>query len=273
MKNIYLWNPRVRRFKTNPLSMIPLKKKVNNFGDLLGPLIIRKICKSFTPNVKIKEVTCNHSYHKCLFSVGSVIHFAKNNDIIWGSGINGNTLDANKYSFENLDVRMVRGPKTKIFLEKMGIKCPNVFGDPALLFPYIFPAYLLKSILTPSKLKKVIFIPNLYDIKHFHCVPESIDVVNPRNKIKNILKKISCSSQVIATSLHAVILAESLGIPAKIVISQDHAAVAEFPVGGRYRRRRMKMLTSRLFRFFEDLRILDSLCYRTARDNLAHKNE
>lgn len=216
----YSWNPKVRRFKAKPLSYIPLKKRINNFGDKLGPIFVNKICKALKTKTKVREVNKNPE-GQCLFTIGSVMKFAKTNDLIWGSGINGKGLERDQFKFESLDIRMIRGPKTKEYLEKIGIKCPSVYGDPGLLFPIFFPEYDIIAKLIPNKNQKSLFIPNLYDIRNFEVIPDEVKVINPTSKLRKVFEAIAKSREVIGTSLHGIIIAESLGIPAKIVVSKN----------------------------------------------------
>ena len=217
-RTTFSWNPKVRRFKTKPFSYIPLKKRINNFGDILGPIFVKKICKTLKSKYRVLEVNENVD-GKCLFTIGSVMKFAKTNDLIWGSGINGKGLEREQFKFDSLDIRMIRGPKSREYLENIGIRCPAIYGDPGLLFPIFYPEYGIIAKLTPNAEKRRLFIPNLYDIKKFDIVADGVEVINPTAKLRKILEAIAKSSEVIGTSLHAVIIAESLGIPAKIVIS------------------------------------------------------
>ena len=52
-----------------------------------------------------------------ILSIGSVLHFAENGDTVWGTGRNGKIAE-DKHIFSALDVRAVRGPKTKEYLER-----------------------------------------------------------------------------------------------------------------------------------------------------------
>lgn len=97
----------------------------SNFGDELSPFIIKKLSN--------KNIRYSNKEGKIL-SVGSIIHFAKDNDIIWGSGLLEKTLLPKS---KNLKICSVRGPLTKMILDKNGYQCPAVFGDPAILLKKI----------------------------------------------------------------------------------------------------------------------------------------
>lgn len=78
--------------------------------------------------------------------------FFENQDaVVWGTGCtkepekNINNIIHQKY-MRKLDVRAVRGPKTKGALDKLGIKCPEVYGDPAMLMPLIYQPINKKQI-------------------------------------------------------------------------------------------------------------------------------
>ena len=207
MVDIVHWNPKRSIFKKKPFSYIPIKSHVNNFGDLLGPLIIEKILHE---KAIINDSKTNN---KRLLGIGSIMHFAKDFDTIWGSGRNGKIND-NAHDFKDLDVRAVRGPLTRDFLLRKGIDCPEVYGDPGLLLPIYFPK--LRDLAKEKKFK-VTIIPNLNDFDKY-ILDEN--TMNPTLAVFKILERIVQSELVIGSSLHAIIVAEAFGIPARLMKSK-----------------------------------------------------
>jgi len=172
-----------------------------NFGDYLSIVVVANLAKK--NNFKYMKNIDNK-----LLSIGSILHFAKDNDIVWGSGINGK-IDKNMHKFNNLDVRMVRGPLTKKFLESKNIKVNDTFGDPALLLSYIFPDLKHKPIKN-----KIILIPNLNEFNECKkIVPKHIKLISPLRHWKFVLDEILSSEIVYTSSLHGLILSEVFKIP------------------------------------------------------------
>lgn len=212
MVNIVSWNPKRSIFRGRFTSRIPIRRKINNFGDLIGPLIVMRILEeSGIRNVQgsRRDVSARN-----LLTVGSILHLAKNQDTIWGSGRNGK-IKEELHRFKQLSVRALRGPLTKEFLEKKSILCPDVFGDPALLFPLFFKEFVK---LTEDPLHDFTVIPNLNDL---HCYRADQNVVNPTSDLFSIIERIARSRFVVGSSLHAIILAESFGIPARLIESES----------------------------------------------------
>ncbi len=174
-----------------------------NFGDELSVAIIQKITKK-----PIKRA--QHSDRFKLLGVGSIIQFSKNEDVIWGSGMNGKDLNWGNYPFEFLDVRAVRGPLTQQFLMNLGIEVPSVYGDPALLLPFLFPEFEVS--LTPKY--KYIVIPHISEIS---LLPDQENVVLPTAPWREIVEKILQSEFVISSSLHGIVVAEAFGVPARFL--------------------------------------------------------
>ena len=114
---------------------------------------------------------------------------------------------------------MVRGPKTQSHLLKLGIPCPEHYGEPGLLFSHFYPEYRIKAAIVGKNSNKILFVPNLNDSELLSGLPPSVSFVNPQSKLQSIFNAIAGSSLVIASSLHGIVLAESLGIPARIVAS------------------------------------------------------
>jgi pyruvyltransferase len=173
----------------------------DNFGDALSPVIVEKMIK--------KTVRRSLSGERKLLAIGSIIQFAEDNDIIWGSGIGGRDLKG-PFKFKNLDVRAVRGPLTRQFLLDHGIECPEVYGDPALLLPSLYPSF------KRSKKPKYsyIIIPHISEMNQFKDNPH---VVFPTEHWRQIVRKILDSQFVISGSLHGIVVAEAFGVPARLL--------------------------------------------------------
>lgn len=180
-----------------------------NFGDYLSFKLIERMTLG-----QIKSIGQNPFMGRQKFlAVGSILHFACENDVIWGSGINGKHLDIQDYHFSNLDVRAVRGPLTRKFLmENFGVQCPEIYGDPALLFPYFFPEFKKSQ----NPLYEYIVIPHSSEEPLFPKDQQHV-VVYPTDPWDEIIQKILNSKFVISSSLHGIVLAEAFGIPAKML--------------------------------------------------------
>lgn len=185
----YFWNP---------------KNGVPNIGDYLAFETV-----NFVLNLKDLH-PLDISTGKIL-SIGSVLHFAQDGDTIWGTGRNGK-ISEDKHTFSSLDVRAVRGPRTKTYLESKGIQVPDVFGDPGILAPLLYPKAQL-DIIYPGTESEVLIVPQLNDDQAIYA-DYSNQLVSPRQLPGSFLGQLTKAKKVIASSLHGLILAESYGIPA-----------------------------------------------------------
>jgi len=179
-----------------------------NFGDYLSFVIVGELLK----RKGLLPLKSANSTRK-LLALGSVMHFANDNDIVWGSGVNGK-MSVDYYKFNQLDVRMVRGPLTQSFIEQRGITVPDsVFGDPALLLPELFPNLRKKTI--PGL---VTVLPNLNEFNMIRpLVPKEFKLLSPIGYWKNIVKEILKSELLLTSSLHGLIVAEIFGVPVRFV--------------------------------------------------------
>lgn len=182
------------------------ERPVDNFGDLLGPLIVRRL-------LRVRGLR-NPSSSARLLTVGSVLGQARDGDTVWGSGRNGKVPD-HWHRFRSLDVRAVRGPRTAAWLASRGIDPPEVFGDPAMLLPGLFPELAVDE---RDRSDEVVFVPNLNDVGRLE-VPGGVRVISPQGDPMRIVGQLLRSRLVVASSLHAVIVAEAFGVPARLVHS------------------------------------------------------
>lgn len=180
----------------------------NNIGDYLAPLINNWMLERKKIENKIDKGPL------FLSSVGSVLSLSLNDCTVWGSGLLCSQISPTiRPRFKKLDIRAVRGPNTKKVLESRGYICPNVFGDPGMLVPLIYPAKRTKQ-QGPLVIKHYLanWIPN-DNFRHANILTSDY---------KCFIDKILCSTIVVSSSLHGIILAESYGVPAVLLNDKRH---------------------------------------------------
>ncbi|MDX1756683.1 MAG: polysaccharide pyruvyl transferase family protein [Marinobacter sp.] len=211
MVTVVNWNPRRKLFRKKPWSYIPLYKRPNNFGDLIGPVVVDGMLRALelSPKQGVRG-------DQRLLTVGSILHLAQSGDVIWGSGVNGKIPDR-RHRFSEIDVRAVRGPLTRDFLLKRSIPCPEIFGDPGILLVKFYSELFG---VPDDKEYDLTIIPNLNDYDIWKGVKE---VVDPTSGLDGIARRIASSRFVVGTSLHAIVLAESMGVPARLLPSPNES--------------------------------------------------
>ncbi len=196
----------------------PLKENVyvsfdahkDNFGDILTPLVVAHLTSKKV--VRISSVKTINSPH--FLVIGSVLQKATCNSSVWGSGFISEDSQLTEVPEK---IYAVRGPLTRKKLLKMGVACPEIYGDPALLMPEIYKPAM------PTKRYRLGIIPHYVDKNHpiLRFVNETdsdicvIDVQNP-NPLEVIDAMYACE-KIVSSSLHGIIVADAYGIPAKWV--------------------------------------------------------
>ena len=194
----------------------------NNFGDDINyPLL-----KALTG----KEIIhCSQSTLwriPRLLCIGSIIeNFSKEKTIIWGSGC----MYGNKKVKETpKKVYAVRGKLTRQVLLEQGISCPEVYGDPALLLPYIYTPHT-------EKRYKYGVIPHFYDydlphVKEFRETHPETLFIKMRNykSWQDVIEQINSCEFIISSSLHGLIISDAYKIPNAWVYFSDQIEGGEF---------------------------------------------
>lgn len=174
-----------------------------NLGDWLALPIFEYMTKrcGVDPDKKISRT-------KHLYTIGSLILLGYQNATIWGSGILYGEPEGfiwKRSKNRKLDIRCVRGPKTKARLKENGYdvsKC--LFGDPGVLMPLIYkPKEKAKR-----KYSVVLHMARKKEVK----ADNQIDIMT--DDWKATIDEIYNSELVISSSLHGIILAEAYGVPA-----------------------------------------------------------
>jgi pyruvyltransferase len=138
-------------------------------------------------------------------SVGSVFSRARRESTVWGSGSFGS--ERRSLFKASATYRAVRGPLTRSRLLDVGIDCPRVYGDPALLVPMYFWPEVEKThevgiVIRHSEHLWRDVAPD-GPVKIIDFGSEDIDAVT-----RDIL---SCR-KIISSSLHGLIIADAYGI-------------------------------------------------------------
>jgi pyruvyltransferase len=176
-----------------------------NFGDVLNPVLIEALTGKSILNVSARYYKSEH-----LLAIGSILDRATSNSIIWGSGF----ISKQSVLLEKpKKIYAVRGPKTREKLIGFGIDCPEIYGDPALLMPYV---YQPKK--TVEKKYKVGIMPHIVDkdntwIKQYSNSNEikiiNLQNSNPLQVIDNILQ----CEKILSSALHGIIVSDAYNIP------------------------------------------------------------
>ena len=211
------WNPRETRTSGSLGRLTATGPRKDNFGDLLGPYVVEKVLKTqdglASYPVPRRLPPGRHARSGHLLTIGSVMHFARTGDTVWGTGVNGK-ITADVYRFTTLDVRAVRGLHTQRFLTERGIDVPDVYGDPALLLPHLDPRVTAWA---QDKRHTLAVIPNLNEVTDWQDHPAFVD---PRGPLDQIVERLARSERVVSSSLHGLVISEALGIPVALVRSR-----------------------------------------------------
>lgn len=145
---------------------------------------------------------------KRVVAIGSVLSFiGSGKTTVWGTGLmNEWCVSVLPQKDANLDIRAVRGPKTRDCLMGVGYNCPTVYGDPAILLPRFY-----NPIINREK-GKIVIIPHhsRYE-KYAKRFDHVLDTYT--NDWQRFVCEIKSAEKVISSSLHGIIISEAYGIP------------------------------------------------------------
>jgi pyruvyltransferase len=177
-----------------------------NLGEFIAPVIVQH----FTG---LRPEWVPRAVRRKVLSIGSFLHDrAAPGDIVWGTGTDRTAV----IDCRGLDVMAVRGPRTLALLRD----CDGVpvVGDPGTLLPFVY---------TPVPVESP---PEIGVIAH-HAERDLIHVASEDRLVMHIdvtdtdwrrtVDRIASCQVVIASSLHAIVVAEAYGVPAVWVQPSD----------------------------------------------------
>jgi len=187
-------------------------KPPKNWGDIISHKVIQhfsgqKIYSSdvfhFDPDARVPFLEGK------LLAAGSILMYSLPTDYVWGSGC----IKENEVGLPPKKYYAVRGPLTRNELLKVNRECPEVYGDPGLLFPRIYNPDIEKKY-------KYGVIPHYIDFRHpetLKCLKKlkemGAKIINITAGLYEFVDQLKEVEFVISSSLHGLIAADAYGIP------------------------------------------------------------
>ena len=183
-----------------PIHMYWFNRKPN-FGDELSPVL----CAALSG----RPVRHTQDFTECeLVAIGSILHLVTDPDyggMIWGSGFIRPPEAPS--TFPHARITAVRGHLTRKLLG-----CPDdmPLGDPGLLAARFAPA-------CPKRFT-VGIVPHYIDmgdpiVNKVADKSDAITLIDPRSGVQNVIDRVAQCECIVASCLHALVTADSLGIP------------------------------------------------------------
>lgn len=184
-----------------------------NWGDIVSFILLKYLSNSqkLSPNdiFSFDENAMQVFKDRKILAIGSSIEFTKPNDIVWGTGC----IAPNNIGDKPNKIYAVRGPLTRQELLQHNIDCPEVYGDPALLFPKIYNK-------TPIFKYKYGVIPHYIDFTDPVSVStiqnlsnQGVKVINITSGVFHFIDELLQCANILSSSLHGLIMADAYGIP------------------------------------------------------------
>jgi len=172
---------------------------VNNFGDVLTPKLF-----------DYYQIEYEYSNNFDTISIGSIGNKSKSGTLVLGSGVAWKDTKINPNSVW----KFARGPLTRDCVIKSGGKCPEIYGDPALLLP---------NFCDESKKKYDLgIVPHYKEYKMVKSKFPKYKIINLNNPNPiDVAKEITSCRSIISSSLHGIICSHAYNIPCSWVKFSD----------------------------------------------------
>ncbi|NYF97391.1 polysaccharide pyruvyl transferase family protein [Janibacter cremeus] len=200
---------------------LPLKffDQGDNYGDLLSPWLLARMSG--------KPVRFAAKGRPHFVMIGSIVSEASASSEVWGSGSYG--TERRGVFAQKAKYHAVRGPITRSRLLNVGIDCPRVYGDPALLMPYYFSPTVTK------RYRVGIVIRHTEDRWRWLSLGPDVKVIDLRTTdVERTTKEMLECEALASSSLHGLVIADAYRIPSAWIES-DSASGGSRPFGGEFK--------------------------------------
>ena len=192
-----------------------------NWGDALNPVLV-----GLLTGRRVLHVT-NPALSRYIV-VGSILQTADKNTEVWGAGfIRADSTPASTPKA----IYAVRGPLTRARLLALGIECPEVYGDPALLLPRYWRAEV-------DRRHEIGVIPHMVDaqlpwIEALRRNP-GVRVIDVQGDLRQFVREVTSCRVILSSSLHGLICADAYGVPSRWIKLSDGLVGGSFKFNDYY---------------------------------------
>ncbi len=198
-----------------------------NWGDDLNYYFLREL--TGRPVIMYHNFKLAKWFHLknylCIGTLLDAVNYSNAHTFVWGSGVSGQ-----ERTFVHPEsILAVRGPKTKVFCDRYGIQCPEVYGDPALLLPLVYQSRrgVQCSIVASSvqEVQKTSYrlgiIPHVVDLHHLvieeirEKYADEILIIDLAHykKWTDVIDQICSCERILSSSLHGLIVSDAYQVP------------------------------------------------------------
>lgn len=196
--------------RLHPDALRLIHYQMRNWGDSINPIFAGCLTDRKIISVDIDALKRDpHNYSNTMYlGIGSIIHHANKNTIIWGSGLQ----EPRRLPEKPMKICAVRGPMTRKALLDQGLECPEIYGDPALLLPRFYQPK------NRAKLYKLGIVSHIKDVRsplfdRYRGDP-SVKFISMRAHGLGLIDEFLACENIISTSLHGLVIADAYQIPA-----------------------------------------------------------
>lgn len=175
-----------------------------NLGDALSPVFTAEL-------LQLQPRWVTRGFGGKLLGMGSIARHVGPADVVAGSGaITADSIDLTRRA----TVRWVRGPLTRRCLGTSRV--PELYGDPGLLLPDVLMNTLGSVPVADPSTDLVGVIPHFADrhLQSSSLIDEGTVMLNILGSLDEFIGLLMQCRVVVSSSLHGIVFAEALGIPA-----------------------------------------------------------
>lgn len=202
-----------------------------NWGDDLNYYLLRELTGRPVisyHNFKLAKWLHLKNY-MCIGTMMDADNTVNEQTIIWGSGVSG----LERSFVHPHKILSVRGPKTKEFCDRYQVRCPEVYGDPALLLPLVYQPNVSGK---DTKKYRLGIIPHVVDQQH-PVIPEIqekysdeiliIDLAH-YERWTDVIDQICSCEMILSSSLHGIIVSDAYQVPNSWITLSGEAIIGHF---------------------------------------------
>lgn len=180
-----------------------------NWGDDINYFFLKKLFKRNIVCYDYSSIAHRTNKNNYLIIGSTLTLLCNSKSIVWGAGV----IDPKtELPAKPKKVLAVRGPLTRKYLIENNVECPEIYGDPALLLPFIYSPSIKKQY-------KIGLIPHYsdYDSPALNKLRQDKDVLFIKmegyKQWTDVIDYILSCEYIVSSSLHGIIIAEAYKIP------------------------------------------------------------